>query len=283
MDSLVENPQLQFPEEIIDSPEKAANALRDFFRPKNLPVLNDLKGDGIEFPGIIAATTSQSKQEGLQDLASKMRISMQPTLQEIIPEEEHKRNLKIADVAFWDYSNRMSWFKSFIPLRDNRPVLALDTVVLVNGKLMEKPRDEDELVSKLLKMQGRRVDIRNGIGVQIPREGRGPLFFYEEIDIMVPIRKFGETESRQYLSRNPDALNVAGGIDFSTEAGKSLIGNGKIKLQIPNGSIFNKSPNPSVLIFDKKALSALDQYFKGIPTDAVRTILGNMPLAKSSI
>jgi septum formation protein len=84
-------------------------------------------------------------------------------------------------------------------------VIGSDTVVVVDGVVLGKPRDEDDAVAMLLRLQGRSHEVATGIAVAAA--GR-TLSSVERVEVR--FRAFGEALARAYAETG-EPLDKAGG------------------------------------------------------------------------
>jgi septum formation protein len=75
-------------------------------------------------------------------------------------------------------------------------VIGSDTVVVVDGDVLGKPKDETEAVAMLMRLQGRMHQVATGIAVAVP--GHQLKDEIETVD--VKFRPFDETRARAYVA-----------------------------------------------------------------------------------
>ena len=88
----------------------------------------------------------------------------------------------------------------------NALVLGADTVVVLNGRVMGKPRDESEAVRMLAGLRGRKHQVVTGMAVVDGATGRSTLACRETTVLM---RDYSDYEIRAYVSSGK-ALDKAG-------------------------------------------------------------------------
>lgn len=86
-----------------------------------------------------------------------------------------------------------------------RPVLAADTVVIVDGDVLGKPADRTEAEAFLRRLSGRTHEVRTAVALAI----EGPLLFDVSIS-QVTFRELTEDEIQHYAA-GPDPYDKAGG------------------------------------------------------------------------
>lgn len=108
-----------------------------------------------------------------------------------------------------DYVRRLSVAKArcaytTLPARRRGPVLGADTAVIAGGRILGKPRDEDDAVDMLLSLSGRTHRVLTGVALVDPR------VHYRLCDSRVTFRPLTEAEARAYWSTG-EPLDKAGG------------------------------------------------------------------------
>lgn len=86
-----------------------------------------------------------------------------------------------------------------------RPVLAADTVVIIDGDVLGKPADRPEAEAFLRRLSGRTHEVRTAVAIAI----EGPLLFDVSIS-QVTFRELTEEEIQHYCA-GPDPYDKAGG------------------------------------------------------------------------
>lgn len=89
-------------------------------------------------------------------------------------------------------------------MRPDALVVACDTVVLLAGDVLGKPRDADEAVAILLRLEGREHDVATGIAVAGPSGVRSAVEH-----VRVYFRSFDESVARAYVATG-EPLDKAG-------------------------------------------------------------------------
>ncbi len=95
-------------------------------------------------------------------------------------------------------------------------VLAADTVVVLEGEMLGKPRDEAEAAEMLLRLAGREHRVLTGVALAVPALGRSELRLEESA---VRIRRVGAQEARAY-ARSGEPLDKAGGYALQGEGAR---------------------------------------------------------------
>lgn len=83
---------------------------------------------------------------------------------------------------------------------DNRPlvVIGCDTVVVQDGVILEKPRDEDDAFAMLSKLSGRRHDVFSGVALFTAERGESPHLFFEKTSVV--FGPLGAEDIRAYIA-----------------------------------------------------------------------------------
>jgi len=74
-------------------------------------------------------------------------------------------------------------------------ILCADTIVVLDGAILGKPRDEQDAVDMLLRMSGREHHVLTSVTLRQPTESRQVHF---QVDTQVTFRAVSEAECRQY-------------------------------------------------------------------------------------
>ncbi len=86
-------------------------------------------------------------------------------------------------------------------------VLGCDTVVIVDGRALGKPRDEADAVAMVLALAGRSHEVATGIALVLPGAEGGALEAVERTTVV--FRPFGEQQARAYVAQG-ESIDKAG-------------------------------------------------------------------------
>ena len=103
--------------------------------------------------------------------------------------------------------------RAVVPLRPNDDILAVDTIVLLDGKVLGKPLDKEDAVRMLLEEAGKRQTVISGFtyihnGIEINGKDSTEVYFNE----------LSEKEIREYVKKYMP-LDKAGAYGIQDEAG----------------------------------------------------------------
>ncbi|MEO5510671.1 MAG: Maf family protein [Longimicrobiales bacterium] len=79
-------------------------------------------------------------------------------------------------------------------LRDSAIVVGSDTVVVIDGDVLGKPRNKDEAVAMLMRLQGRSHEVATGVAVSAGGETHSSV-----VRVTVTFRAFDEAIARAYV------------------------------------------------------------------------------------
>ncbi len=115
-----------------------------------------------------------------------------------------------------DHARRLAVEKAEVVMlrRPDALVIGSDTVVVVDGQLLGKPRDEAEALRMLMRLQGREHEVHTGVAVGAPREvlggasahaaPAGPTLVARVAagveTVRVKFRSFDEATAREYIA-----------------------------------------------------------------------------------
>ncbi len=94
---------------------------------------------------------------------------------------------------------------------DGEVVVAADTVVVLDGRILGKPTDAEEAVSMLMSMRGRAHQVKTAIAV-----GTGRTLAAEVVTTTVWMRDYSDSEIEEYVSSG-EPFDKAGGYAIQDE------------------------------------------------------------------
>ena len=155
------------------------------------------------------------------------------------------------------------------------------SVISPRGQILEKPRDEEDIERMLKLVNGKTVRIMVGASALVPlRYGQLAVRLEEGAEISLKVRDLSDDEIVKYFETNKEhALEVAGGIDFSTAAGQQLIDISKpIQIKPFGGTIYDLfSRNREIIrkpvTIDVNDAAILADYFKGAPMAIISVLM----------
>jgi nucleoside triphosphate pyrophosphatase len=92
----------------------------------------------------------------------------------------------------------------------DRPVLGADTVVVVNGLILGKPRDSDDATRMLRLLSGRRHDVITGVALVAPDGASGPRVDSRAETTAVEFAPLSDGEIEWYVASG-EPMDKAGG------------------------------------------------------------------------
>lgn len=107
---------------------------------------------------IILASKSPRRQELLGMLDVPFEIRVKDGIDESYPE-----SMPAAEVP--EFLSRLKGKAYAADIRDNEMVITADTVVILDGKIYGKPKDETDAVDMLMELQGRTHTVASGVCV----------------------------------------------------------------------------------------------------------------------
>jgi septum formation protein len=98
-----------------------------------------------------------------------------------------------------------------------RPVLAADTVVILDGEILGKPTDADEARRFLRRLSGRAHEVRTAIALALPASTPAQVLHATSIST-VTFRPLSDDEIERYVASG-DPFDKAGGYGIQSQAG----------------------------------------------------------------
>ena len=126
--------------------------------------------------------------------------------------------------------------------RDSFVILSADTIVTVDGKVLGKPRDEEDAFNVLKELQGREHEVYTGVTIAVKYPGKNVHFkqFYEKT--RVNIYPVSDEQIREYISTG-EPLDKAGSYAIQGSFAKyikSIKGDYSNVVGLPVGRVFKE-------------------------------------------
>ena len=121
-------------------------------------------------------------------------------------------------------------------------VLSADTVVSVDGKILGKPKDEDDAFNMLHELQGRDHDVYTGVTIGIKREGEHVHYKHFNERTRVKIYPISDEQIRDYISTG-EPMDKAGSYAIQGSFAKyikSIQGDYSNVVGLPVGRVFKE-------------------------------------------
>jgi septum formation protein len=109
-----------------------------------------------------------------------------------------------------EYALRISLEKALTvaaTLEDKRIVIGADTIVLFDGDILGKPKDEEEAKSMLMRLSGRYHQVMTGLSIV---KSKSEIMHTENVKSMVKFKSLNPQEIEEYVNTN-EPLDKAGG------------------------------------------------------------------------
>lgn len=146
---------------------------------------------------LVLASKSPRRKEILEMLAWKFRVDSEETKEEFIEGQSIEENMqRIA----------LEKAKAVQKRHSEDIILACDTVVVVEGKVLGKPRDEEEAKAMLRKLSGKSSEVYSAVALVDVAEGREKTFVEKTKIYFYPLT---EEEIEDYVATG-EAMDKAG-------------------------------------------------------------------------
>lgn len=151
------------------------------------------------FPSLVLSSSSPNRRGLLEKGGSKVQV--------FSPDVDESRDGMTAEEAMLSIAKAKleSYLSSamFIP---TLPAIAADTLVMLDGILIGKPKDEDDARRILKSLSGRVQTVLTATGLYLP--GKGPEFFIDSADVV--FRTLSDEEIEDYIEKG-EWKGAAGG------------------------------------------------------------------------
>ena len=181
---------------------------------------------------LILASASPRRQQLLAGLDLNFEILI-PEVEEIYPE-----SLKAADVPVFLSELKSEAFKNQFGIEKNTIVITADTVVILNDKIIGKPKDEQDAIQILQRLSGNKHTVITGVCL---RDEKKTVSFSARSEVYF---KNLSTEEIEYYVQNYQPLDKAGAYGIQEWIG--YIGIEKIE-----GSFYNVMGLPTRKLWEE--------------------------------
>ena len=125
-----------------------------------------------------------------KDLLAQLGVKF--TIRPADVDEEFPEDLPTDDVAEWLARHKGEWLAP--DLRDDEILITADTVVILNGKILGKPRDRNEAFEMLRSLSGKAHLVQTGVCLRTRERQRS---FSERTEVF--FRALNDDEIRHYI------------------------------------------------------------------------------------
>ncbi len=179
---------------------------------------------------LILASSSPRRKELLQYFNFELEI-IKPEVDETPEAFESFEDLTIS------LAKRKSSFVKNKIKSENHPILAADTIVVIDGEVLGKPKDKEDARKMLLKLSGRTHEVFTGVSIEF--KGKTEAF---SIKTEVEFKKLSKKELDDYIS-SKEPYDKAGAY--------ALQGQGSFMVKSLNGSYSNVIGLPIEEVIEK--------------------------------
>ena len=195
-------------------------------------------------------------------------------LQKIIDEyknEENPRNLvRIYTPDFYSIDVAEEKARAVAKNYPNESILASDVVVLLEGEILEKPKNRTEAEIMLSKISGKEIRISSGsILINTIKSGE-TILTREGVIIKIKLNQYSEKDIDEYLNEFKEYESTAGSIDYSHPASQKLIADEYITIEKLD---VETSEPPKQVLINKSLLLEMRDYCIGMPTEMLREMI----------
>lgn len=156
---------------------------------------------------IILASKSPRRKELMDLLKIKYEVIVSNA------DETHEDGLTIEEE-----SKRLAYIKAkavFNETEGNRIIIGSDTMVIANGKVYEKPKDEEDAIKMLEELQGKKHEVITSLCVLIEENGKYSEYIdYDKAEVY--IKQVTKEEIRKWVDTG-EALDKAGAYAVQSE------------------------------------------------------------------
>lgn len=166
--------------------------------------------------------------------------------------------------------------------KEGKAAIATDSVVVgPRGRIMEKPKSPKDLEKVLRALSGKKIGVLVGVCMLVPlKKGMIAPGLSEGAEIVFKLRDLTDEEIADYVKeKERSAMEVAGGIDFSSELGQNLIDKfSALKVSPLKKTIYErfcqeKGIAREPVLVDPANIGILADYFGGAPKGIISILM----------
>lgn len=168
--------------------------------------------------GFILASKSPRRIELLRQLGFEFDVIPSEISEDLIEgEPPHEHVIRLAEAKALEIGHRYP----------DRWIIAADTIVLINGSILGKPKDRDEALDMLSRLSGQEHLVLTGISAHHVRKGKGKR---QAVQTAVRMKSLQPAEMRWYVNT---------GEPFDKAGGYAIQGIGAFMIESIKGSYTN--------------------------------------------